>query len=231
MKKGCAYYRTSSQTNVGSDKDSERRQQDAVRSFAARNGIEIVAEYYDAAVSGADPVDARPEFCRMVSDMLSNGACAVLVENASRFARDLIVQETGYRMLRDKNIELIAVDSPESFVADTPTAEFIRQVLGAVAQLEKAMLVSKLRAARDRVRAAPKRPGRVHPCEGNPAWVKGMKQPRIIPQAAWDRARAARARGLSLRQVGDELAAAGFLNVRGKPFAPQSVRRMVLTEG
>jgi DNA invertase Pin-like site-specific DNA recombinase len=217
MKTACAYFRTSSATNVGQDKDSEKRQQDAVRSFAARNGIEIVGEYYDAAVSGADPVDDRPEFCRMVSYMLSNGARTVLVETASRFARDLIVQETGYRMLKSKGIELIAVDSPDSFVADTPTAEFIRQVLGAVAQLEKAMLVSKLRGARVRKR---RETGR---CEGNPAWVK------TVSEAAITAARAAQARGLSLRAIGAELAAAGLLNANGKPFAAESVKRMLST--
>src|ERR1700678_452295 len=97
----CAYYRTSSATNVGADKDSLKRQQDAVRAFAVGRAIKIVREYYDAAVSGADPV---------------------IVENASRFARDLIVQETGYQMLKARGIELIAADAPDSFLSDTPTA-------------------------------------------------------------------------------------------------------------
>src|ERR1700731_4280376 len=67
-----AYYRTSSATNVGTDKDSLKRQQDAVHSYAAANGISIVKEYYDAAVSGADPVTARPGFVEMLTYMLGN---------------------------------------------------------------------------------------------------------------------------------------------------------------
>jgi len=39
-----------------------------------------------------------------------------------RFARDLIVQETGHRMLKGKGIEIIAADSPTAFVDVTPTA-------------------------------------------------------------------------------------------------------------
>ena len=39
---------------------------------------------------------------------------------------------TGHRMLKDKGIEIIAADSPNAFVDDTPTATFVRQVLGAV---------------------------------------------------------------------------------------------------
>jgi DNA invertase Pin-like site-specific DNA recombinase len=76
----------------------------------------------------------------------------VLVETASRFARDLIVQETGWRFLQERGIELIAAESPEAFVADTPTAVLIRQILGAISQFEKASLVAKLKVARVRKR-------------------------------------------------------------------------------
>jgi len=84
----------------------------------------------------------------------------IIVEAANRFARDLIVQETGHRMLKAQGIEIMAVDSPGAFVEDTLTATLVRQVLGAVAQFDKAMTVAKLRLARDRVR---KRDGK---CEG-----------------------------------------------------------------
>ena len=84
-----AYYRTSSATNVGQDKDSLKRQQDAVRAYAAAHQLEVVREFYDAAVSGADPVMDRAGFVEMLTYLLGNGARIVLVENASRFARDL----------------------------------------------------------------------------------------------------------------------------------------------
>ena len=49
-----AYLRTSSAANVGADKDSDRRQREAIQAFARRAGYELVGEFYDAAVSGAD---------------------------------------------------------------------------------------------------------------------------------------------------------------------------------
>jgi hypothetical protein len=55
-------------------------------------------------------------------------------------------------MLRDLGYDLIAADSPNSFLEDTPTANLIRQILGAVSQFEKASLVAKLKGARDRKR-------------------------------------------------------------------------------
>jgi DNA invertase Pin-like site-specific DNA recombinase len=63
-------------------------------------------------------------------------------------------------MLRELGIEIIAADSPSAFVEDTPTATLVRQVLGAVAQFDKAITVAKLRLARERIR---KRDGK---CEG-----------------------------------------------------------------
>jgi DNA invertase Pin-like site-specific DNA recombinase len=54
-----AYMRTSSAANVGTDKDSEKRQRVAIERFAKRAGLEIVAWFYDPAVSGADPIRRR----------------------------------------------------------------------------------------------------------------------------------------------------------------------------
>jgi len=62
----------------------------------------------------------------------------VLVENASRFARDLAVQLTGHALLRARGIELVPVDAPTYFTDPSPTAEMVRQILGAVSQFEKA---------------------------------------------------------------------------------------------
>jgi len=73
-----------------------------------------------------------------------NGVRTIIVETANRFARDLIVQETGWKRLHADGITLIAADSPDQFVDETPTAVLIRQILGAVAQFDKAMTVLQL---------------------------------------------------------------------------------------
>ena len=125
----------------------------AIEAFARAAGYEIVDSYYDEAVSGADPVTSRSGFAAMMERIASNGVRTIIVETANRFARDLIVQETGYTMLKERGIELIAADKPDAFLDDTPTANLIRQVLGAVSQFEKAMVVTKLKGARDRKRA------------------------------------------------------------------------------
>src|SRR5262245_57238598 len=100
-----AYLRTSSATNVGADRDSDKRQRAAIEDFAKRADYELVGEYYDQAVRGADALDARSCFAAMLERIAANGARMIIVETANRFARDLIVQERGHRMLKGKGIE------------------------------------------------------------------------------------------------------------------------------
>ena len=78
--KGLAYLRTSSAANV--EGDSADRQRAAIRAYAARNGIDLVEEFYDAAVSGADPVEERRGFAAMLDRIEGNGVKLVLVEDA-----------------------------------------------------------------------------------------------------------------------------------------------------
>src|SRR5215211_527846 len=126
-----AYLRTSSAANVGADKDSDRRQREAIAAFARRVGYEFVAEFYDAAVSGADPIDTRPSFAALLERIEGNGVRTIIVETASRFARDLMVQEVGHAKLRERGINLIAADSPQSFIDDTRPRSSSARVLGA----------------------------------------------------------------------------------------------------
>jgi Resolvase, N terminal domain len=68
-----AYLRTSSATNIGEDKDSGRRQLDAVEAYAKCAGIELVGTYHDEAVKGSDPIDTRPGFAAMLEALEANG--------------------------------------------------------------------------------------------------------------------------------------------------------------
>ena len=89
--KAVAYLRTSSAANVGADKDSEKRQRLAIAAYAKSARFEIAAEdwFYDPAVSGADPIETRPGFNRLLDRLEGNGVRVVIIEDASRFARDL----------------------------------------------------------------------------------------------------------------------------------------------
>lgn len=61
-----AYFRTSSASNVGDEKHSLDRQRTVIEAFAARQRYEILCDFYDAAVSGADPIEDRPGFAALL---------------------------------------------------------------------------------------------------------------------------------------------------------------------
>src|SRR6478672_6466035 len=212
-----AYLRTSSAANVGADKDSDKRQRAAIDAFAKHARFTIVDEYYDA-VSGADP-DQRPGFAEMLQSLAANCAKTIIVESPNRFARDLAVQLAGHDMLKALGISIIPASAPDFFTEDTPTAVLVRQVLGAIAQFEKASNVAKLAAARKRKR---EREGR---CEGR----KPLRETRreVVAPARSLRRRRPKGGQLSLRSVSKELAARGFLNELGKPYAAKSVASML----
>src|SRR5262249_17747561 len=214
-----AYLRTSSAANVCADKGSDRRQREAIQAFARHAGYELTAEFYDAAVSGADPIDTRPGFAAMLKRIEGNGVRTIIVETASRFARDLMVQEVGHAKLRERGIDLVAADNPGSFIDDTPTAKLVRQVLGAISEFDKAMTVAKLRGARERKR---RETGK---CEGRKAWRE--INPDLVRQAKRLRRRSPKGHQRSLRDVAGELERLGYVNQRGKQFSAASVRSML----
>jgi DNA invertase Pin-like site-specific DNA recombinase len=106
LTKAIAYLRTSSAANVGSDKDSDKRQRAAIEAFAKRAGLEITEEFYDQDVSGADPIESRPGFSAVLDRIESNGVRTVVVEDVSRFARQLIVQEAGIIALIERGVRV-----------------------------------------------------------------------------------------------------------------------------
>jgi DNA invertase Pin-like site-specific DNA recombinase len=209
-----AYLRTSSATNAGPDKDSDKRQRAAIAAFAKAHGYELVGEYYDAAVSGADPIAEREGFKAMLDRIAGNGVRVILVESPDRFARDLIVQLTGHDYLKGLGVTLIPTTAPDFFKDDTPTAKLVRQVLGAVAEFEKSSLVAKLKAARERRRAETgKCGGRKSYAEARPETVALAKQ----MQGA----------GMSLRKISAALAAQGHVTAKGKPYVASAVQAMI----
>src|SRR5262245_39229446 len=110
-----AALRTSSAANVGVDRDSERRQRAAIQAFAKRAGFEIADGdwYYDAAVSGADPIQGREGFARLLDRIEGNGVNTVIVEDASRFARDLVVQALGIALLAKRGVRLLTASGDD----------------------------------------------------------------------------------------------------------------------
>ena len=213
-----AYMRTSSATNVGADKDSEKRQRAAIEGYAKRAGMQVVDWFYDPAVSGADPIETRPGFSALLDRIEGNGVSAVVVEDASRFARDLVAQELGILLLIKRGVRLITASGDDLTDTSDPSRVMMRQIAGAFAQYEKSRLVARLRRARE---VKGKLGGRKSIAETRPEVVELVRRLRET--------RSGRQR--SLREISAELADRGFKAERtGRPFEAAQIARMLETE-
>ena len=96
----------------------------------------------------------------------------VLVEDASRFARDLMAQELGLGVLIKLGMRVLTANGDDLTVTDDHMKVAMRQIAGTFAQLEKGRLIAKLKAARDRKREAHGK------CEGRRATLRQCRRPR-----------------------------------------------------
>jgi DNA invertase Pin-like site-specific DNA recombinase len=217
--KAVVYIRTSSAANVGADKDSEKRQRAAIDGYARRAGFNLVAEYNDAAVSGADRIETRRGFAEMLDRIEGNGVRTVIVEDASRFARELMTQELGILALIQRGVRVLTANGDDLTDSSDPSRKMMRQIAGAFHEYEKARLVAKLRAARERKRAA------VGKCEGRKSHAE--LNPNLVREARRLRRRSPKGHQRSLRDVAAELAKLGFVNQRGAVFSAASMASML----
>ena len=214
-----AYLRTSSAQNVGGDSDVRQRM--AIERYAGAAGYELVGGFYDAAVSGADPVETRPGFAAMLDRIEGNGVRVVLIEDASRFARSILAQELGVVVMQTRGVRVLTANGDDLTADDDAGRVLLRQVAGAVAQYEKTRIVQKLKGARDRKSSETGR--RI---EGRRGYRK------LNPELVREARRLARKSPLtgnarSLRQIAAELAALGYVNGKGQPFAAETVRGLL----
>jgi DNA invertase Pin-like site-specific DNA recombinase len=214
-----AYLRTSSAQNVGEDKDSAN-QRLAIAGFAQRAGYTLVDEFSDPGVSGADPIAERPGFGELLDRIEGNAVRVVLVEDASRFARDLITQELGILALIKRGARVLTANGDDLTDDSDSARKMMRQVAGAFAEYEKARIVAKLKAARVRKR------------EATGGKVEGRKShaelhPEVVALARKLRRTRRGGKQPSLRDISAELAKLGHFNANGVPYAAKSVAGML----
>jgi DNA invertase Pin-like site-specific DNA recombinase len=155
--KAYAYLRVSGKGQV--EGDGFDRQLLACQAYAAANGIEIVEVFREEGVSGTKELDDRPALAELFAALAENGVKSIIVEKLDRLARDLMVSETIISDMKKSGYTLISTCEPD-LCSEDPSRKLVRQIFGAIAEYEKAMIVLKLRGARQRKKA---KEGR---CEG-----------------------------------------------------------------
>jgi DNA invertase Pin-like site-specific DNA recombinase len=215
-----SYVRVSGKGQV--DGDGPERQRAAITRYAKSNGLRMLEEFSDLGISGTTELADRPGLASLIDRLESNGVRTVIVERADRLARDLMVQEVIVGQFAKIGARIITSDGVDLTSSDDPTRRLIRQMLGAVAEFEKNVLVLKLRAARERRRARGERVEGVKPYGHHPAERAVMERMQQL------RRKPAKGRRLSVAAIAAQLNAEGHRNRSGREWSAQMIHHVLI---
>jgi DNA invertase Pin-like site-specific DNA recombinase len=148
-----AYVRVSTDAQV--DGYGLESQTLAVTSWAEAHGHRIVQVCADEGVSGTTDAFDREGLASATDAMETGIADALVLPRLDRLARQLTVQEAVLAHLWQRGGRVFCADSGEILAddADDPMRTAMRQMAGVFAQLDRAMIVKRLRDGR-RVKAS-----------------------------------------------------------------------------
>jgi len=147
-----AYLRVSGKGQISGN--GFHRQLKEIKRYCENSNFEIVKVYKEQ-VSGTKSEKRRPEMTLMIADILSDGCNTIIVEDLTRLAIEYRVQENILIYLASKNINLISANTGENIteaIESDPMRKALVQVQGIFGELDKSMLVKKLRNAREKIR-------------------------------------------------------------------------------
>jgi len=200
------------------DGDGFTRQSEAIARYTSNAGISIVQTFREEGVSGAKDLEHRPALQDLLLAIDAGEVRTVLIERLDRLARDLMVQETILGDLRRRGITVISVAEPD-LCSDDPSRKLMRQIFGAIAEYDKAMIVLKLRGARQRMKA---RTGR---CEGSKPFGTAEGHRPVI-----ERILSLRGAGMAVDTIAETLNVEGLKSKTGGKWYGSSVRNVILRE-
>jgi DNA invertase Pin-like site-specific DNA recombinase len=127
-----------------------------LREFAERRGWVIAGLYVDTGVSGSK--DSRPALNRLMNDARQRRFDVVVVWRFDRFARSVSHLLRALETFDALRVDFISFS--ENIDTSTPTGKMIFTVLGAVAELERSLIIERVRAGLRNARAKGTRLGR-----------------------------------------------------------------------
>ena len=154
-------------THNGQDPEMQLRE---LREYCQRRGWEITREYVDVGISGGK--EKRPKLDELLHDAHLRYFDAVVVWRFDRFARSVSHLLKALENFRALGIEFVSLS--EQVDTSTPTGKMIFTVLGAVAELERSLIVERVRAGLRNARAKGKKLGRPRKLT-NPAAINSLR--------------------------------------------------------
>jgi DNA invertase Pin-like site-specific DNA recombinase len=152
MKRAAIYARIST-ANHSQDVTLQTRE---LEQFAGARGWDVTGVYVDQGVSGTK--DSRPELNRLMGDAHRRHFDVVCVWRFDRFARSVSHLLRALEAFKALGIDFVSFS--EQMDTSTPAGKMVFTVLGAVAELERSLIVERVRAGLRNARAKGKRLGR-----------------------------------------------------------------------
>ncbi len=132
-------------------------QADGLRAYAARAGLQIVAEYLDHAASGLRTA-GRPQLQALMRAARQHAFACVLVWKFDRFARSVAHLLGALAEFQHLGIRFISVQ--DQVDTESPMGKAMFTIIGAIAELESALISERVKAGMAAARARGKPLGR-----------------------------------------------------------------------
>jgi DNA invertase Pin-like site-specific DNA recombinase len=224
MEKAYCYLRVSDKSQLNGH--GFDRQLEAIQKCAKDLGYEIIEVFREEGISGTKGEEDRPAFQDMIAEILRDGVNVIFVESLDRLARQYRIQEHLLVYLVSKGIDLIAANTGEvvtQAIQDDPMKLAMVQMQGIFAELEKSLLVKKLRKARDRKR---KRTGK---CEGRKHYGEDSEEERKVVRRIKNMRRRRRGgyKGMTLQAIADQLNSEGIPTRLGKKWMRPQIKAVL----
>jgi len=206
------------------------RQQEEINRFAKESGYLIKQTFKEEGISGTTTQTERPAFQQMVFSILRNGVKHIIVESLDRLARDLQVQLQLCTYIASKEITLICAGTGENItqaILEDPMRKAMVQIQGVFAELDKSLVVRKLKNGRIKARqdSETRTLSGKKKCEGR----KSLREssPDLLKEARKLYRKPPKGTRRTLEKVGLALFEIGYQTSKGNPYAPAQVKRLI----
>lgn len=219
------YIRVSTDQQAREDRSSLQTQTDIIEGLAQTRGVDKwgVHIYTDAGVSGAVKLKHRPAGSDLLADMKQGDV--VVASKLDRMFRSASDAIDMFEEFKARGVDLILFDISHEPIA-SGVGKLIMTILAAVGDMERIRIKERTAEGRKAKKAKGGAVGEVpfgfrKVGEGRSAVLEPNER-EIAAQARMQ----ALARSASLRAIGRQLAAEGFVSRAGTPYGPEAIRRL-----
>lgn len=197
----------------------------SLKEFAKAENLHMVAILRDEGQSGSNGLDDRKGLAEGLARIEAGEASALVVYRLDRLARDLLLQETVIARLRRAGADVLSATEPD-MESEDPTRVLVRQVVGAIAQYERAVIRGRMMSGKAAKRAQGGYTG------GQPRYGTLAKDRQLAVHqdeaGVVEMVKRLRAEGRSYREVCAALDAEGYRPRRAERWQPAVVRKIAL---